>query len=75
MVKTRIAPAGTGIEVLVYAADQKDLFARICSFFDRVDCNIVEARIIPLVTAMRWTAFSCSTLLTWHTTAAKSSIS
>ncbi|SFH13288.1 UTP--GlnB (protein PII) uridylyltransferase, GlnD [Nitrosospira sp. Nsp14] len=45
VVKTRIAPAGTGIEVLVYAADQKDLFARICSFFDRVDCNIVEARI------------------------------
>ncbi|WON75107.1 [protein-PII] uridylyltransferase [Nitrosospira sp. Is2] len=45
LVKTRIAPAGTGIEVLVYAADQKDLFARICSFFDRIDCNIVEARI------------------------------
>ncbi|PTR15449.1 UTP--GlnB (protein PII) uridylyltransferase GlnD [Nitrosospira sp. Nsp2] len=45
LVKTRIAPAGTGIEVLVYASDQKDLFARICSFFDRIDCNIVEARI------------------------------
>ena len=43
--KTRIAPAGTGIEVFVYAADQKDLFARICSFFDCIDCNIVEARI------------------------------
>ncbi len=45
VVKTRITPAGTGIEVLVYAADQEDLFARICSFFDRVDCNIVEARV------------------------------
>jgi [protein-PII] uridylyltransferase len=45
LVKARISPAGTGIEVLVYAADQKDLFARICSFFDRIDCNIVEARI------------------------------
>ena len=45
LVKTRIAPAGTGIEVFVYAADQKDLFARICSFFDCIDCNIVEARI------------------------------
>jgi [protein-PII] uridylyltransferase len=45
VVKTRISPAGTGIEVLVYSADQKDLFARICSFFDRIDCNIVEASI------------------------------
>jgi [protein-PII] uridylyltransferase len=45
LVKARVAPAGTGVEVLVYAADQEDLFVRICSFFDRIDCNIVEARI------------------------------
>lgn len=45
VVKARIAPAGTGIQVLVYAPDQKDLFARICGFFDGVDYNIVEAKI------------------------------
>ena len=45
LVKARVAPAGTGIEVLVYAADQKDLFARICNFFDHIDFNIVQAKI------------------------------
>ncbi len=45
VVKTRAAPAGTGVEVLVYAPDRKDLFARICGFFDRIDYNIVQAKI------------------------------
>ena len=36
---------GSGIEVLVYMADQKDLFARICEFFDHIDYNIVQAKI------------------------------
>jgi [protein-PII] uridylyltransferase len=45
VVKARIAPAGTGIQVLVYAPDQKDLFAQICGFFDGMDYNIVEAKI------------------------------
>jgi [protein-PII] uridylyltransferase len=45
VVKARLAPAGTGVQVLVYTADQKDLFARICSFFDRIDYNIAQAQI------------------------------
>ncbi|SFN83751.1 [protein-PII] uridylyltransferase [Nitrosospira briensis] len=45
VVKARTAPSGTGVEVLVYTADQKDLFARICDFFDRIDYNIVQAKI------------------------------
>jgi [protein-PII] uridylyltransferase len=45
VVKARPAPAGTGIQVLVYTADQKDLFARICGFFDRIDYNIAQAQI------------------------------
>jgi [protein-PII] uridylyltransferase len=45
VVKARPSPAGTGIQVLVYTADQKDLFARICSFFDRIDYNIAQAQI------------------------------
>lgn len=45
VVKARAAPTGTGVEVLVYVPDRKDLFARICGFFDRIDYNIVEAKI------------------------------
>jgi [protein-PII] uridylyltransferase len=45
IVKARLAPSGSGIEVLVYMADQKDLFARICEFFDHIDYNIVQAKI------------------------------
>lgn len=45
VVKARLAPAGTGIQVLVYTADQKDLFARICGFFDRTGYNIAQAQI------------------------------
>ncbi|SEA17957.1 [protein-PII] uridylyltransferase [Nitrosospira multiformis] len=45
IVKTRAAETGAGVEVLVYTADQKDLFARICSFFDGIDYNIVQAKI------------------------------
>ena len=45
VVKARVAPSGAGIQVLVYAPDQKDLFARICGFFDGIDYNIVEAKI------------------------------
>ncbi len=45
VVKARVAPSGAGIEVLVYTADQKDLFARICEFFDHIDYNIVQAKI------------------------------
>ncbi len=45
VVKARIAPAETGIQVMVYAPDQKDLFARICGFFERINYSIVEAKI------------------------------
>ncbi|SEP11326.1 [protein-PII] uridylyltransferase [Nitrosovibrio sp. Nv6] len=45
VVKARVSPTGTGIEVLVYTADQGDLFARICGFFDRIDYNIAQAKI------------------------------
>jgi [protein-PII] uridylyltransferase len=45
VVKAQIAPEGTGIQVLVYTPDQKDLFARICGFFDRIEYNIAQAQI------------------------------
>ena len=45
VVKTRLAPQGEGIQVLVYAPDQADLFARVCGLFARIQYNVLEARI------------------------------
>lgn len=45
VVKARLSPAGGGIQVMIYTLDRDDLFARICSFFERNDFNIVEAKI------------------------------
>ncbi|MDD5328415.1 MAG: [protein-PII] uridylyltransferase [Sulfuricella sp.] len=45
VVKARLSPAGEGIQVMIYTPDRDDLFARICSFFERTDFNIVEAKI------------------------------
>ncbi|MFM9913483.1 MAG: [protein-PII] uridylyltransferase [Methylophilaceae bacterium] len=45
IVRTRLSPAGDGIQVMLYSHDQNNLFARICGFFDRLGHNIVEARI------------------------------
>ncbi len=35
VVRARRSLAGEGLQVLVYAPDQPDLFARICGYFDR----------------------------------------
>jgi [protein-PII] uridylyltransferase len=45
IVRARLAPAGEGIEVLLYARDQKDLFARACGFFDSRSLSILDAKI------------------------------
>lgn len=45
IVRARLSPNGDGIQVMIYTKDQADLFARICNFFDRMACNIVEAKI------------------------------
>ena len=45
VVKARLSPAGEGIQVLVYAPDQADMFARICGFFARIQYTILEAKI------------------------------
>jgi len=45
VVKTRLSPAGEGLQVMIYVRDQKDLFVRICSFFERISYSIVEAKI------------------------------
>jgi [protein-PII] uridylyltransferase len=45
VVKARLSPVGEGLQVLVYVADQKELFSRICSFFEGINFDIFEARI------------------------------
>jgi len=45
VVKARLSPAGEGLQLMIYVQDQKDLFARICSFFERTGYSITEAKI------------------------------
>lgn len=45
VVKCRLAPIGEGLQVTVYVNDQPDLFARICSYFDRKNFSILDAKI------------------------------
>jgi len=45
VVRARQSLAGDGLQVLVYAADQRDLFARICGYFDRAGFSILDARV------------------------------
>ncbi len=45
VVRARQSLAGEGLQVLVYAADQSDLFARICGYFDRAGFSILDARV------------------------------
>jgi len=45
VVKARPSPVGEGLQVLIYASDQPNLFAQICSFFERTSLSIAEAKI------------------------------
>jgi [protein-PII] uridylyltransferase len=45
VVKARLARTGAGLQVLVYAPDQKALFARICAYFGRAGLSIVDAKV------------------------------
>jgi [protein-PII] uridylyltransferase len=45
VVRTRLSATGDAIEVLVYVRDQKDLFARVCGYFDSRSLSILDAKI------------------------------
>jgi [protein-PII] uridylyltransferase len=45
VVRARLSPAGTGIEVMVYSPDRSELFARICGFFAGIQYDVREAKI------------------------------
>ncbi len=45
IVRARLARIGEGAEVVMYVRDQKDLFARVCGYFDSRNLSILDARI------------------------------
>ena len=45
IVKARLSRIGEGLQVMVYSPDQPYLFAKICGFFERLNYNIMEAKI------------------------------
>ena len=45
IVRARPSPLGEGLQVLVYAPDRPDLFARICGYFDSTAFDIVDAKV------------------------------
>jgi [protein-PII] uridylyltransferase len=45
VVKARLSNFGEGLQVMIYTPDRKELFARICGYFERANFNIVEAKI------------------------------
>jgi [protein-PII] uridylyltransferase len=45
IVRARLSHIGEGLQVMVYAPDRPDLFARICGYFDQASFNILDARI------------------------------
>lgn len=44
-VRARLSPVGEGLQVLVFAPDQPDLFVRICGHFDQAGFSILDAKI------------------------------
>jgi [protein-PII] uridylyltransferase len=45
IVRARLSSLGEGLQVLVYAPDRRDLFARICGYFDGAGFNILDAKV------------------------------
>ncbi|CAN5141673.1 [protein-PII] uridylyltransferase [soil metagenome] len=45
VVQARLSSLGEGLQVLVYARDRPDLFARICGYFDGAGFNILDAKV------------------------------
>ena len=45
VVKARLSPIGEGLQVMIYAKDEADLFARICGYFESINYSIVDAKI------------------------------
>lgn len=45
VVRCRLGPVGEGLQVVIYLRDRPDLFARLCSYFDRKNFSILQAKV------------------------------
>jgi [protein-PII] uridylyltransferase len=45
VVSSRIAPNAIGLQVMVYAKDQTELFGRLCSCFDKLSLSVLDAQV------------------------------
>jgi [protein-PII] uridylyltransferase len=45
VVRTRLMPEGAGLQVMVYVADQPNLFARVMNVFARLNFSVLDARV------------------------------
>jgi len=45
VVSARASSVGEGLQVLVYAPDMPDLFARICGYFDNTGFSVLDAKV------------------------------
>jgi [protein-PII] uridylyltransferase len=45
LVRARASSIGEGLQVLVYSPDRRDVFARICGYFDSAGFNIQDAKV------------------------------
>lgn len=45
IVRARLSPDGDGIQIMIYTRDRDDLFTGICSFFEGMQYNILEAKV------------------------------
>lgn len=66
IVRARLSPIGEGLQVLVYTPDQTDLFARICSYFERHNFSIWDARIHTTLGGHALDSFQVTSLSSHH---------
>jgi [protein-PII] uridylyltransferase len=64
VVRARLSNLGEGLQVLVYAPDKEDLFARICGYFDSAGFNILDAKVHTTKTGYALDTFQIVSSLT-----------
>jgi UTP:GlnB (protein PII) uridylyltransferase len=69
VVRARVSPFGEGLQVLVYAPDRQDLFARTCGYFDSATSTSSMPRSTRRRAATRSTPSSSSARTSTATTA------
>jgi [protein-PII] uridylyltransferase len=66
IVRVRPSPIGEGLQVLVYAPDRPELFARICGYFDSAGFSIQDAKVHTTRTQYALDTFQVVSALAEH---------